>query len=277
MGFDELVAFVNGRALTHPKPKRHDLAAQLSLAPSIQASFDAGDEPWSASRLRSELFDALAAAGLRCVDLLRAWDKGTKGGESGIALSVSSDNLISNKEFLVAMKKLCGGDSMCAATAATAGDKVPLGSDELWYGMVRDAAVAAFRKMDASGDKSISVQEMQRWLDPHAKLLNVTKNANAGATSPGKRRRSITLSQALVTENQVAGYSPTKLSTRIAAVRAFAPEPDPMTKSRRTRRSALAPMNGGGPLAPNCVRERVWSTRRSESKGRLGPSSSTAL
>ena len=275
IGFDELAAFVYGRALAAPKPKRADLAAQLCLAPRIRASVEAGDDAWTAGRLRSEMFDALATAGLRCVDLLRAWDKGTTGGVSGIADSLKSDNQISNKEFMVAMKKFCGGDSESAAKAvsqgADAGELELLGSDDLWYGMVRDAAVDAFRRMDRSGDKSISVQEMQRWLDPHAKLLSGTNGAPACA-SPGKRRRSTTFA-----EEQTLCYSPTKLSTRLAHVRSFEPKSEKGTKSK-TSSSLPRPSRLGGPVvAPNCVRERVWSTRRSESKARLGPTSSTAL
>lgn len=273
VGFDEFAAFVYGRALAAPRSKRSDLAEQLCLAPRIRASVEAGDDPWTATRLRSEMFDALATAGLRCVDLLRAWDKGTAGGVSGIADSIKSDNQISNKEFMVAMKKLCGGDSESAANAAAQGAESPelLGSDEMWYGMVRDAAVGAFRRMDRSGDKSISVQELQRWLDPHAKLLS---GGNGAPASPGKRRRSATFA-----EDPSLCYSPTKLSTRLAQVRAFEPSTAEMgTKSKPASGRTTRPSRLGGPVvAPNCVRERVWSTRRVESKSRLGPTSSTAL
>jgi len=273
VGFDELAAFVSGRALAAPKPKRADLAAQLCLAPRLRASVEAGDGAWTAGRLRSEMFDALATAGLRCVDLLRAWDKGTAGGVSGIADSLKSDNQISNKEFMVAMKKLCGGDSETAAKARSQGADAEslelLGSDDLWYGMVRDAAVDAFRRMDRSGDKSISVQEMQRWLDPHAKLLS---GANDAPASPGKRRRSATFA-----EEQSLCYSPTKLSTRLAQVRSFEPKTEKGTKAKASTGISRPSRLGGPVVAPNCVRERVWSTRRSESKARLGPTSSTAL
>lgn len=238
------------------------MAAQLSLVGRIQASFAAGEEAWSAGRLRRELFDALTQAGLRCADLLKAWDKGTKGETAGRR----SDNQISHKEFLVSMKKLCGGaDGFEASTDADGVEQ--LSSDDMWYGMTKDAAIDAFANMDRSGDKSISVMEMQRWLDPHAKLLQ--------AGSPLKRRRGATIAPGLEVDSDPAPcYSPTKLSTRLAMVRAFEPKTEESSRRRATRRPPRAP---AGPMAPNVVRERVWSSRRSESEHRVGPSSKTGL
>jgi Ca2+-binding EF-hand superfamily protein len=270
IAFDEFSAWVHGRAIA-PQPSERDLASRLSLVPRLQASFDAGDQAWSAGRLRSELHAELGLVGLRVVDLLRAWDTGTKADEK----DERNDDLISHREFLIALKKLAGGG-------------------ELWYQMGRDGAVAAFGRMDRSGDKSISVGELQRWLDPHSKLAFVPHRRWDGAdcpSSPLKRDRRTAFhahaggaakTEEEEEEEEEEGslcYSPTKISTRLAQVRAYAPDMDRASRLAarlsRPRWPAAPPPSSSSLMigAPDCVRERVWSTRRAPTSVRLGPTS----
>jgi len=222
-GFDEFNAWVHGRKLQRERPE--DRAAQLSLLPQLQASFDAGDDAWSPSRLQVELNSALGAEGLRGIDLLKAWDVG--GGKGGSEMG--TDHQISHKEYLIAFKKLCGGG-------------------DAWYTMGRDAAVAAFHKIDKTGDKKISVAELCRWLDPHGRLVAAGRKPSRklwgrqqvsgleGGAPPADEEPSATGSDrpegaeddadetASCASSSVCAYSPTKLSTRLAQVRAFDPE-----------------------------------------------------
>ena len=144
--------------------------------------------------------------------------------------------------------------------------------------MTRDAAVEAFTKMDRSGDRSISIAELQRWLDPHAKLLTTCAAFRANPTS---RAASAPALKARWGAEEVVDtalcYSPTKLETRLAMVRAFEPRSDEASRRRPPLRPLLtnASAKGGLLLAPNSVRERVWSLRKSETTYKLGPSSTT--
>ena len=180
VGFDEFSAWLQGRTMA---PKHaSDVAAALSLVPRIESSHAAGDEPWRASRLRQELLHLLTGAQLRCVDLLRAMDRDESGKEGERARSRrGGDQTVSSKEWMLALKRLCGGGG-AGAGGGGAGDTgveshggdgagPKLSSDELWYGMTRDAAREAFGKMDKSGDRAVTIVELQRWLDPHATLM----------------------------------------------------------------------------------------------------------
>lgn len=219
-GFDEFSAWVYGRTIV-AAPRPEERAARLSLVPQLQASFDQEEEAWTASRLQVELSRALAAEGLRAVDLLKAWDKnGDEGSKKG-------DHAISHKEFLVGLKALCGGGQLGEG-------------GELWYSMARSAAVEAFQRMDRSGDKSISVSELCRWIDPHGRLVaagraksnrEILKKSSTrgsgelqptgGATAGGEAAES----QASEEEDGTACvYSPTKFSARLAQVRAYDPD-----------------------------------------------------
>lgn len=81
---------------------------------------------------------------------MRSWDVGTKGGaEKG------GDGLISQRECLVAFKKLCG-------------------AGELWYSHARAAALAAFCLIDKDGSGSINVKELCQWLDPQQRRLSAS-------------------------------------------------------------------------------------------------------
>ena len=267
-GFDEFSAWLYGRKVAESAAaKREAVATGLTLVPQVSKSADDGEEPWTGMRLRAELHDALAAAKLRCVDLLRSWDKNGSGpskGQGGVSIveAQRADNLISQKEFLIGMKRLVGGG------------KEEDGTDHLWYGYVRDAAVSAFARMDRSGDRSISVTEMQHWIDPHMKLL-MKQPLPAAVSSPLKRRRSARFLDDPHGDKALAddglAYSPTRLSMRLAQVRAFEPE---TLSSQRTRPKMphTAALN-----MPNAVRERIWSTRRVESQSKLGPSSRKRL
>ena len=113
LGFDEFNAWVQGRKLVVGL-RREDQVGHLSLYDALQSSVDAGDQSWSVARLRVELSGALASHGLRCIDLVKAWDKGARAGAEK-----AGDSLIHRTEFLIAMKKLC--------TGGTAGN-----DEELW-------------------------------------------------------------------------------------------------------------------------------------------------
>jgi Ca2+-binding EF-hand superfamily protein len=246
VGFDEFNAWVHGRRIaTGPRPEER--AANLSLEPRLRLSADSGDEAWTPSRLQQELGNALAAEGLRGMDLLKAWDRhgdvkggdtgGDKGGERGGGASGGAgDRSIDKKEYLMAMKRLCG-------------------SGELWYSMARDAAVESFAKIDLCGDKSISVRELCKWVDPHGRLIaagrakskkgmHATKTylipAQSDSTGGGEEA---------TTAEGVPCYSPTKLSTRLELVRAYDPDLD-VVVSKRGRPPLWAPKEAPRPPPP---------------------------
>ena len=230
-GFDEFNAWVHGRKLERNRPE--DRAARLSLVPQLQVSFNAGDDAWTPGRLQVELNAALGAEGLRGVDLLKAWDCGKLDDKLGDGPSVSSmtahlpDRQLSQKEYLIAFKRLCGGG-------------------ELWYAMARDAAHEAFKMIDKSGDKAIGVAELCRWVDPHGRLVAAgrSKSRKAMAQSTGHGSVVAEKPEARVEDGEEEQhaqssasccYSPTKLSTRIAQIRAFDPDllkPPPKAASR---------------------------------------------
>jgi len=206
--------------LVHQPPDQR--AAKLSLAPRLQASFEAGDAAWTAGRLQTELSSLLAAEGLRGLDVLKAWDAE---GENGA---------ISKKEYLMALKSMCGGGT------------------EQWYALARDAAVQAFLSIDVSGDRSVSASELCRWLDPHGRLISAgrkraSQRAIGTARAPLQSLASDDSNTATNDEDQTQAdpalaYSPTKLSTRIAQVRAFDPcPPDSLAAMRKRRRPLWAP------------------------------------
>ena len=58
--------------------------------------------------------------------------------------------------------------------------------------MARDAALDAFTKMDASGDKSISVTELCRWVDPHGRLIACDR---LGAIDPSSLLKEFTVDE----------------------------------------------------------------------------------
>ena len=173
----------------------------MSLEGRLQQSADAGDLAWSSARLRSELLNALAKQGLRCLDLLKAWDKGNGGHEEG------ADNSISNKEFMLGMKRLCGGFN---------------GDGCLWYTMAREGARSSFAIMDKSGDGLISVTELCRWLDPQLKLMRQrTSKVGTNLQTDCVRKQEDT-NESACADGQT--YSPTRLSTRLQHVRSFDPD-----------------------------------------------------
>lgn len=227
VGFDELSAWVHGRKIV-AGPRNVEKAAKLSLTSRLQASFDAGDDGWTDKRLQSELRSLLAEEGLRAIDLLKAWDKYNEAG------SKEADDKISQKEYLVAMKTLCGG----------AGD--------LWYMMARSAAIDAFHRIDRTADKSISAYELCHWIDPHGRLLAAGRTKKTASTEikheRAKTDRVLQASGDAVTDHDAqlcideesipaetgidpktvrddgTAYSPTKFATRLAQIRAFDPD-----------------------------------------------------
>ena len=227
-GFDEFNAWVHGRKLERNRPE--DRAARLSLVPQLQISFDAGDDAWTPGRLQVELNAALGAEGLRGVDLLKAWDCGKLDDKLDDGPSVRSmtahlpDRQLSQKEYLIAFKRLCGGG-------------------ELWYAMARDAAHEAFKMIDKSGDKAIGVAELCRWVDPHGRLVAAgrSKSRKAAALPTGSvvaekpEAKVEDGEEEQHAQSSVCCYSPTKLSTRIAQIRAYDPDllkPPPKAASR---------------------------------------------
>jgi len=260
-GFDEFSAWVNGRKIiSGPRPK--DRASRLSLRDRLQESFDADDDAWSTERLRTELATALAAEGLRAIDLLKAWDKNGTDEDGVVTKKGTSDHSISHKEYLVGLKKVCGG----------AGD--------LWYAMARSAAVDAFTKMDRSGDKSISVSELCRWIDPHGRLVAAGRTkSKSGVGSRSNSRAALeplANGQSNSADRQPTGgeevgelvgepageqgipccYSPTKFSTRLAQVRAYDPDTAHTRSKKGTRPTAVRrvplwkPRNPLVPISP---------------------------
>ena len=206
-------------------------AAQLSLAQKLQSSFDAGDEAWDASRLQKELNKALAAEGLRAVDLVHSWDTGNnqhKKLHPHKTLRGSSERSIDKKEYLTAIKKVCGGK--CDA----------------WYVMGREAAMEAFSQMDRTNDGEISTWELCRWLDPHGRLIAGGREKkqvkpSVYAIDSNKRPPLQPVAVSTLIEQAAAAnspqhrlaYSPTKLSTRLAMVRSF--DPDAMESASKPR------------------------------------------
>ena len=196
-------------------------AAQLSIAPRLQSSFDAGDDAWTAARLQTELSSALAAGGLRGIDLIKAWQVNRHAGVT--ERGASETDSVDRKEYLVAMKRLCG-------------------SGDAWYAMARDASMEAFGLMDRLGDKSLSVRELCRWLDPHGRLIAAGRQkTHPRILATNATRQPLLPVQTGAVEEDGSGdaivYSPTKLSTRLAAVRAFDPE-----RSEEAARRARPPL-----------------------------------
>jgi hypothetical protein len=144
-------------------------AQQLDLGACANASLEAGDEPWDAARLRQELHLLLLDHGLQAIDLVRAWDRGTKSGsEKG------GDALVTSREYMMSLKKL-------------------VRDEDLWYGMVRDGAHEAFMQIDTSGDGSLGLPELMKWIDPHNKLSSNSKRCselNSKDTKEAVRTRS---------------------------------------------------------------------------------------
>ena len=209
VSFEEFNAWVVGRTIIATADQRESAAAQMSLESRLQQSVDAGDASWSSARLRSELLNTLAEQGLRCLDLLRAWDKGNGGHAEG------ADNSISNKEFMLGMKRLCGGFSSDGC---------------MWYTMAREGARASFAAMDKSGDGMISVTELCRWLDPQLKLMR-QRTSKVGTELQARSARTQKDHRSVCVDG--LAYSPTRLSTRLQHVRSFDPDPD-FDKRKRT-------------------------------------------
>ena len=171
VGFDELQKWVSGREIAMGGSQRAKLVDKLSLRDRVQASLDADDDPWDAPRLQRELLSLLQANNLRANDVVRSWDKGTRGGGEA-----AGDALISSREYMVAVKKLI---------APTTEDS------DLWYKMVRSAAIRAFGQIDHSADGTISHSELCRWIDPNAQLISKSKRAAAGSapTAAGRKKK----------------------------------------------------------------------------------------
>lgn len=251
IGFDEFNAWVQGRKLA-AGPRAEDRARSLSLKGRLQESFDAGDDAWTAARLQRELSAALAREGLRGIDLLKAWDVGTSAGGGG---DKGRDREISFKEYLISLKKLCGG------------------AGEQWYAMARAAAIEAFEKMDTSGDRSISVTELCRWLDPHGRLIaagrtkrnlpTLCQQKQATPSAPGDGDDDGAADPALA-------YSPTKLATRLAMVRSFDPDTSRVAASKLKTRPPLW-KHKELPLPPPPIKPRVGANRKWREPGQCDP------
>ena len=203
-------------------------ARKLTLHSRLQASYDAGDDAWTPHRLQTEISVLLAADGLRGIDLIKSWD-------------TAGDGELDKKEYVVSMKRLCGGND---------GES----SEIAWYALARDAAMEAFSMMDKSGDKKILERELCHWLDPHGRLIAAGRRKEARApfqpVRPADNATNTAGAAAELDPNEDAlAYSPTKLSTRLAMVRIFDPAP-PDEAPRRKRPPLWQPKEAPPPPPP---------------------------
>lgn len=130
---------------------------------------------WDVERLRLLFVEAIRSSGAKIIDILEAWDE-------------SGDGVLSRKEFVRSTKSLLlrgevgvvlDYDASTLEQADLQERLTPL--EKLWYARVRDATTDAFKVIDASGDGTINISEMCRWLDPSGKLLRHV-NANEDET-----------------------------------------------------------------------------------------------
>ena len=166
--FDELQEWVYGKGDgLSVAERRAKQAMNMDLKGKLQASMDDGDEEWDASRLQAEIHNLLYDNGLLSIDLVRAWDRGSKS-------DVSGDSQVTKHEYAVSLKKM-------------------VDDEDLWYSHCRKAAIKAFSIMDASGDGAVSLSELCKWIDPHNRLLSNSRkiraqaNAEKHASTPEKR------------------------------------------------------------------------------------------
>lgn len=111
--------------------------------------------------------------------------------------------------------------------------------------MARPAALEAFKKMDRSGDGSISVSEMCHWIDPHGRLTAAGRKPKVVQAPVQHAEAAVPTGTELFDsdgEDEVNSYSPTKLSTRLALVRSFDPD------LQRAARPAAAELTRRKPL-----------------------------
>ena len=129
VGFDEIQKWLYGRegALVGGRTK---LVEQLNLRDRVQASVDAGEEPWDAPKLQREMNALLQASGLRAIDVVRSC------ASAGLDTSGASDPfarclaccLPSHASLPLASP--CSPSGVCHETAPTAGDRGSKGGKE---------------------------------------------------------------------------------------------------------------------------------------------------
>lgn len=180
VGFDEISAWLNdkktlsftGRQIVRSMTENFHVAAaasqadDMSLAHALANVFEgesqrahasnqprpgaahAPDKPavWDAERMRQLFLYAVRESRARIIDVLQTWDQ-------------TGDDVLSRKEWLRSTKEL------------VIGTDPPPAKENLWYAHVREATIAAFAKIDRSGDGFINIGELCRWLDPDGTLL----------------------------------------------------------------------------------------------------------
>lgn len=144
------------RPLAMSARARREALRHISLCPRVLTE----DAPWDEERLRDELRGALQEAGAKPTDLLDAWD-------------INKDGTIRKREWLQNWKKLVGT------------------SNELWYDKVRGAVEEAFDLINFEGDgfskdTTLSINEIDRWLNPRRKCASPGRNSR-GDASPDPR------------------------------------------------------------------------------------------
>lgn len=168
--FEEFNCWLHEREV---KNTRSSLVDGLSLRQRINLSLDAGGGVWTPQKLKTEMFALLQGAGLQIQDLLLAWCADQAVAQQGRKQSAPGDHmLLSRRQYMASMKKL-------------------VGDDELWYEIVREAAGAAFRRMDTSQDGAISRLEMCRYFDPNnvLKAGRSLKNKSGQPEEVAQRRK----------------------------------------------------------------------------------------
>ena len=151
------------------RTEKSTLVDALSLKLRVEASLDADFGVWTVKKLKQEIFELLKASGLQTMDMLVAWDTGSKQSGRG----TKGDMLLSRREYMSHMKKLVGDNG-------------------LWYSIVRECAAASFRKIDQSKDGAISRNELARFFDPDQLLMNAGVTGAKTHVSEEERARRLT-------------------------------------------------------------------------------------
>eukprot|EP00325_Prymnesiales_sp_UTEX-LB-985_P031941 CAMPEP_0174738490 /NCGR_PEP_ID=MMETSP1094-20130205/70021_1 /TAXON_ID=156173 /ORGANISM="Chrysochromulina brevifilum, Strain UTEX LB 985" /LENGTH=504 /DNA_ID=CAMNT_0015941913 /DNA_START=66 /DNA_END=1581 /DNA_ORIENTATION=+ len=126
--FDQLNGWLRGRDVSG-RQGRLEAAKRLFLRPVSDH-----EEKWTINTLRQELQNAMEVGNVQVIDLLEAWD----GDGSG---------KLQKREWLKNWKRVANT------------------SPELWYSKVRGAVCNAFEGIDIGSEGSLSINEIDRWLN----------------------------------------------------------------------------------------------------------------
>lgn len=181
VSFEELDAWVRGRAVVQKEHVRVAVRTQLALRPTRY------DDPWDIGRLRMELKAALDAMSLTLDDLLETWDE-----------EWQCDGVLTRREFIGHFKRLVrlglGGaegtnplvrrqvqkhastdaNSLHGSSAASL-DEI----ESLWYSKVRPAVTAVFDEYDSGRNHKLGVDSLLRALGVRKKVKLKTRRRSA--------------------------------------------------------------------------------------------------